>query len=151
MLESDAVGAHDREHTRAVRTTHRGGNKQRHPYRNRCQRTEPTENEINDHTRDDASEQHAQRGQGDTRSQHGFHIAQFGIHSSGKKNDTHRHRTQRLRALRLNNHSFAAQQRTDAVSTEQHTHYQKQQQRRHTELITDFIGYNADKEQQRKD
>ena len=149
MFESNTVRTEDRKDAGTIRTGHSSRHEQREPDGDGGHGIDPTEDKIDDHTRDDAGDEYAQSSQRDTRRKDGFDVTQFGFETAVKEDDTHRERTEGLRCLGRDLHASVPKDRRYAVRAKEHSHYQKEQQGRYTVLITDLVRKNADEEQER--
>ena len=146
MFQAYSVRTKDGEDTRAVGTRHRSCHQQCQPDRHRRYRIEPTEKKINHHAGDSTSNHYPQGCKSDTGQENGLYIAEFGLQTTRKQDDTHRYGTQRLRCIGLDLDTAGSHQFSDCMRTKKHTDRQKEQQSRYAVFIPYLVRKNANEE-----
>ena len=149
MLESYAVGTENREHRCRVGRGHGRCHEQGYRYAHTRHRVQPTEDKVDNHTRNHHGQQHAYSRQCQTRRHDGTDVRQLRVQSTREEDNTQRYRTDGLRRTHIEHiaHTVIVDETTYAVWTKQHTYHQEEQQGRYTKLISDFIGENARKKE----
>ena len=92
-------------------------------------------------SREQGGEQHTYSGQNNTGGQYWFDVVEFGVHTTGKQDDTEGNHTNELGGLHV------IELDTQSVTAEQHADNEEKQQGRNTETIAGLSGQNTDEQQ----